>query len=227
MLLIGEIVKTLHDSVFNSKEVPYDSAMARRGSYAKGVAKREEILTEALQVIAENGYSRTSVRELADAVGLSQAGLLHYFSSKEELFTAVLQKRDEVDSRVYLDGMTELDALTGLSSVIRHNTEVPGLAQLYSRLSAEATDPSHPAHDFFVQRTAQFRGMFAENVRARQQNGTLPPHLDPEKVATIMIALADGLQTQWTLDPSIDMAAHIDYLAELLTLGTSGPAAAE
>lgn len=200
--------------------------MARRGSYAKGVAKREEILTEALQVIAQNGYSRASVRELADAVGLSQAGLLHYFSSKEELFTAVLQKRDEVDAAVYLDG-NDREALSGLAAVMRHNTEVPGLAQLYSRLSAEATDPAHPAHDFFVQRTAQFRAMFADNVRARQQLGTLPAHLDPDKVATIMIALADGLQTQWTLDPSIDMAEHIDYLAGLLSLSASGTPAAE
>lgn len=200
--------------------------MARRGSYAKGVAKREEILTVALQVIAQNGYSRTSVRELADAVGLSQAGLLHYFSSKEELFTAVLQKRDEVDAAVYLDG-NDREALSGLAAVMRHNTEVPGLAQLYSRLSAEATDPAHPAHDFFVQRTAQFRAMFADNVRARQQLGTLPKHLDPDKVATIMIALADGLQTQWTLDASIDMAEHIDYLAGLLSLSGSGTPAAE
>ncbi|RZU66822.1 TetR family transcriptional regulator [Microterricola gilva] len=201
--------------------------MAQRGSYAKGVAKREEILTEALQVIAQNGYSRASVRELAEAVGLSQAGLLHYFSSKEELFTAVLQKRDEVDAAVYLDGSSELEALSGLAAVMRHNTEVPGLAQLYSRLSAEATDPAHPAHDFFVQRTAQFRLLFAENVRSRQQQGTLPAHLDPEKVATIMIALADGLQTQWTLDPSIDMAEHIDYLASLLSIGGSGTQTAE
>jgi AcrR family transcriptional regulator len=71
--------------------------MAQRGSYAKGIAKREEILTSALDVIARNGYRRTSVRELADAVGLSQAGLLHYFSSKEELFQEIVRKRDEVD----------------------------------------------------------------------------------------------------------------------------------
>jgi AcrR family transcriptional regulator len=38
--------------------------MARRGSYAKGVAKREEILVAALDVIARNGYQGTSVWEL-------------------------------------------------------------------------------------------------------------------------------------------------------------------
>ena len=35
-------------------------AMVRqRGQYAKGVAKREQILTTALDVIARNGYRRT------------------------------------------------------------------------------------------------------------------------------------------------------------------------
>ncbi|AMB60003.1 TetR/AcrR family transcriptional regulator [Microterricola viridarii] len=201
--------------------------MARRGSYAKGVAKRDEILTEALRVIARNGYNRTSVRELADAVGLSQAGLLHYFSSKEELFAAVLQKRDEVDSRDFVgaDGDTSLASLAvsenpfdSLATVMRHNTEVPGLAQLYTRLSAEATDASHPAHDFFVRRGQDFRSYFASSVRAAQAAGKLSPAIDADKVSTIMIALADGLQTQWMIDPELDMAEHIDYLAELLGL---------
>ena len=57
--------------------------MAQRGSYAKGVAKREEILERALDVIATEGYDGASVKRIAEAVGLSQAGLLHYFDSKE------------------------------------------------------------------------------------------------------------------------------------------------
>src|SRR6478736_6791304 len=78
-----------------------DSRKERRGSYAKGVAKREEILERALDVIAAEGYRGASVKVLADAVGLSQAGLLHYFDSKEELFTEILRKRDELDLAQY------------------------------------------------------------------------------------------------------------------------------
>ena len=70
--------------------------MPRPARYAKGIAKREEILDTALEVIARSGYARASVRELADAVGLSQAGLLHYFASKEELYAAILLRRDPV-----------------------------------------------------------------------------------------------------------------------------------
>ena len=59
------------------------------------VAKREQILDAALDEFARRGYDRTSMREIARQTGLSQAGLLHYFSTKEELFLAVLRRRDD------------------------------------------------------------------------------------------------------------------------------------
>ncbi|UOQ90766.1 TetR/AcrR family transcriptional regulator [Agromyces endophyticus] len=195
--------------------------MARRGSYAKGIAKREEILTAALEVIARNGYGRASVRELADAVGLSQAGLLHYFSSKEELFAEVLRKRDEVDREVLeADHADDPDAdevslLDGFVGVVRHNAEVPGLVQLYARLSNEATAPDHAAHAFFEERFRMFRELAADDIRAGQQRGEIPADLDAERLASILLAVSDGLQTQWLMDPSIDMAAHIEYLIGL------------
>jgi len=189
--------------------------MARRGSYAKGVAKREEILTAALDVIARNGYRRTSVRELADAVGLSQAGLLHYFSSKEELFQEILRKRDEVDAAAFdIDVDQPIEAFFG---VIRHNSEVPGLVQLYAQLSTEACDPEHPAHAFFVERYVQFRAMFGGMLRDEQAAGTIDPDLDVDRISNLFLAAADGLQTQWMLDPSIDMAEHVAYLWHLVT----------
>jgi AcrR family transcriptional regulator len=189
--------------------------MAQRGSYAKGVAKREEILTAALDVIARNGYRRTSVRELADAVGLSQAGLLHYFSSKEELFQEILRKRDEVDASAFEPSTTGF--MEGFLGVVRHNAEVPGLVQLYAQVSTEAGDPEHPAREFFVQRYAEFRRLFAEQVRIEQAAGRVAPDIDPELTAGLFLAAADGLQTQWMLDPSIDMPEHIAYLWHLVT----------
>lgn len=193
--------------------------MTAKGPYAKGIAKREEILTTALGVIARNGYRRTSVRELADAVGLSQAGLLHYFTSKEELFTEVLRKRDEVDRETYIDG-TE-DPLEAFVGVIRHNADVPGLVQLYSRLAVDATDAEHAAHDFFVERFASDRTEITAAIAAEQRAGRIGADLDPARLASVMLAAADGLQTQWLLDPSIDMAAHLEELWRALTSGAA------
>lgn len=197
--------------------------MADRGSYAKGVAKRDEILHTALDVIARNGYRKTSVRELADAVGLSQAGLLHYFASKEELFTEILRKRDELDA-ARLAVNTGNASIDGLVEVVEHNVLVPGLVQLYARLSVEATDPEHPAHAYFVERNALLRNSLAAAVRDAQANGSIPAGLDPESIATVFIALSDGLQVQWLLDPEVDMAGQLASLWRILGGAQRAPA---
>lgn len=187
----------------------YDRRMARRGAYAKGIAKREEILAVALDVIARHGYRGASVREIADAVGLSQAGLLHYFGSKDELFTAVLVKRDEVDNA----GGTG-DILDDLVRIVAHNAEVPGLVHLFAQLSIEAADPDHPAHQFFRARYAYLHTVLAKRIRDGQADGSLRAGPDPDRAAAAVIAATDGLQTQFLLDPSVDMAAALAAMIE-------------
>lgn len=188
--------------------------MATRGAYAKGVAKREEILDAALAVIARNGYQRTSVRDIAEAVGLSQAGLLHYFASKDALFVEILRRRDDVDrERLPEDAGARVE---GLIDIMRHNAEVPGLVQLYAELSTEASHPEHAAHDFFTQRYAVLRRQLGDAVRTAQERGEISTALEPESVATILLASADGLQTQWMLEPGVDMAAHLERLWDAL-----------
>ncbi|BDZ64876.1 TetR/AcrR family transcriptional regulator [Agromyces mangrovi Wang et al. 2018] len=198
--------------------------MARRGSYAKGIAKREEILSTALDVIARNGYRGASVKELADAVGLSQAGLLHYFGTKEDLFVEVLRTRDRRDEEAAEPYRGA--PLTGFVDVVRGNASVPGLVQLYAQLSIEAADPSHPAHDYFVERYRLFRATMAELLRARRDAGELPADLDAERAAALLAAAADGLQVQWLLEPELDMAAHLEYLVGLLATPGQGSRAA-
>ncbi len=187
--------------------------MATRGPYAKGVAKREEILTKALEVIARQGYRKTSTRELAAAVGLSEAGLLHYFGSKEKLFEAVLRARDAADVERLGD---QEDVVAKLIAIVRHNSDVPGLVQLYSTFSAEAGDPQHGAHDYFVERYQDLREGLAEGIRARQTDGTISTAADPEKIATLLIALSDGLQIQSQFELHDEPSELLEHLLELL-----------
>ncbi|MFK0193146.1 TetR/AcrR family transcriptional regulator [Kitasatospora sp. NPDC090308] len=215
--------------------------MARpRGSYAKGIAKREEILDTALEIVARVGYSRATVRELAQAVGLSQTGLLHYFGSKEQLFVEILRRRDLVDLRAATgasgradgsgagggngedggsgpeDAGFPPDLVGALAALQRHNAEVSGLVQLFSRLSAEAVEPDHPAHAYFRDRYRDVRAGGAEAIRASQAAGELPAGIDADRLAVLVFALIDGLQMQWQYDPEIDMAEQLSYFWRLL-----------
>jgi len=196
------------------------TAVHRRGSYAKGVAKREEILERALDVIAREGFRGASVRELAEAVGLSQAGLLHYFDSKEELFTAILRKRDEVD----FNRFGPVDPGTGDTpllreryvEVVRRTADVPGLVELFARLAVDAADPAHPAHPYFVERGDAVRAALTTTIVRLQQDGELTDAIDAPVLARVLQAVVDGLQVQWMLDPGVDMAGTLDALFEVL-----------
>ena len=165
------------------------------------------------------------MRQLAEAVGLSQAGLLHYFDSKEELFTSVLRKRDEVQSRAFTREQ-EPAGIDEFLALVRDNADVPGLVRLYVNVSAAASDPDHAGHDYFRARTAHIRSLFVPVLTEVKQRGRLPDDLDPQRLARILVAITDGLQVQWLMDPSIDMAADIAAVLHALGIDASADRAA-
>jgi AcrR family transcriptional regulator len=180
----------------------------QRGEYAKSEATRQAILDAALEVFAEAGYRSGSLREIAQRVGMSEAGLLHHFPRKSALLQAVLDHRDDL-SRSIVDFTTDdgVETLRNLVDLARHNASVPGVVELYCTVSAEATAPDHPAHDYFRRRYEQVRESTREAFERIRAAGRLAPGIDPGRAAVATIALMDGLQVQWLLDPaSTDMA---------------------
>lgn len=190
---------------------------AARGHYAKGRARQEEIIDAALELFARRGYDRTSVREIARTTGLSQAGLLHHFGTKEGLFLEVLRQRDRRNERFYADESHRI-TIDGLTQIIDHNAAEPGLVRLFVTMSAESTGDDSALRRYFADRYAFLRLGVAADVRRRQENGELPSSFDPEAVATLIIAAADGLQLQWLLSPdTVDMAGRLDDLVTILS----------
>jgi AcrR family transcriptional regulator len=68
------------------------SARIAAGAEAVDAASVEVIKAAALQKFREHGYHGTSVREIANAAGISVAGLYHHFSSKLEILFALLTR---------------------------------------------------------------------------------------------------------------------------------------
>jgi AcrR family transcriptional regulator len=192
-----------------------------RGSYAKTADRRREILAAGIEVFSASGYRSGSIREIAERVGMSQAGLLHHFSSKSELLAAVLEYRDDEDRlRMRIQDDQGIESIRALVQLAEHNAGVPGLVELHCVLSAEATAADHPAHDYFVNRYRWVHQFTKGALRRMHANGELVEGADPENVAYNLIALMDGLQVQWLLDrDSVDMAEEVrKYLRPLLTV---------
>ena len=134
-----------------------------RGEYAKSAARRQEIVAAALEVFSEAGYHKGSIRDVADRVGLSQAGLLHHYPSKHLLLEAVLDWRDQdALARMGAEQPQGLAMLEALVDLAQHNATTPQVVELHVTLSAEATSEDHPVHDYFVRRYAWLLGMVAD-----------------------------------------------------------------
>src|ERR1700754_4744594 len=74
------------------------SAARPRGTYAKGRERREAILAAANELFAAQGFRGASLSAIAARVGLSEAGVLHHFPSKEHLLLELLDLRHERDA---------------------------------------------------------------------------------------------------------------------------------
>ncbi|WP_432494402.1 TetR/AcrR family transcriptional regulator [Kineococcus auxinigenes] len=178
---------------------------ARADGYAKGRERRRTILDEAVRLFGESGYRGASLRELAARCGLSHAGLLHHVGSKQALLLAVLEHRDAQDAHdAALAARTGRDRLLALVEVVRRNASRPGIVELFTVLSAEATAADHPARAFFT-------GRYQRLVEQLAAAFTDCAHPDPVSAARRLVAVVDGLQVQWLLDPAgVDMPAQVE-----------------
>ena len=192
---------------------------SRRGPYAKSTERRQAILVAAHAVFAAHGYRGGSLQDVADHLGMSQTSLLHYFPSKSDLLLAVLNWRDSNAG----DGTTPPDPGEGLVDAVirqaRFNEEIPGVIELYTVLCAESVTDGHPGREFFTERFDRLRGSYARRFTQLAEEGRLRPGVEPEAAAASLIALWDGIQTQWLLSPnSVDMAKCLRGYLELVIL---------
>ena len=179
-------------------------------NYPKGERRRAQIIQAAFQAFGTVGYRNASMLQLAADCGVSRAGLLHHFPTKESLLEAVLAQRElQDDAKFFQRGAATRDGLEFFASMIRlvaHNQANPGIVSLFAVLSAEASDPEHPAHAYFVTRYERTRVAMQRAIDDLAARRLLRAHVDPADVAVDLIALLDGLQIQWLLAPDrVDM----------------------
>jgi beta-glucosidase len=213
----GDFVRPLF--IAGQPSAPIARRAARR-VYSQGRESRDLILETALEVISRKGYSATSLRDIAGEVGMTQAGLLHHFGTKDELFVELLRQRDIVNRRnIALDAGDEPMTI----KAARHNQQAAALVHLYVSLQAAATDPAHPANEFFRHRDEIVLGTIRRDIEARQAAGAFPRDTDAAMMARVLLALSDGLQIQWGIDRDIDLPGVIEWLWNQVASRTTHP----
>lgn len=165
--------------------------------------RRIQILETATVLIAERGFWGVTLRDVAIMCGITEAGVLHHFSSKAKLLIAVLEYRDEADfvALARLLGIERGDieraplpvSLRELcTALITRNAGQPEIVRLYSVLNAEALEPSHPAHAYFQDRETMALSLFRR---------AMPENDEAIHMSRQILAAMDGLQLRWLRTP--------------------------
>lgn len=187
-----------------------------------GKLSRARIIEIAFEHFAANGYRGASLAKIAAEVGISQPGLLHHFPNKSALFMAVLLERDTRDLDavgMQVEKIAELDAhqlFDFLEGLVRHNAENRNMVQMAHLTAAEATGPDHPAHEWVVLRTSYFRDLCTAALQNGVDKGQVRKDADPRAVATMLIAASEGLENQWLIDPTVDLAGSFVEFTTML-----------
>lgn len=171
--------------------------------------RRRQIIDEATRLIAIAGFNAVSLADIARACGIRKPSVLHYFPTMNDLLSAVLANRDEQDTPDELpdiDLMSTPDAMRDFAreAVIR-NLGRRELIRLYVVLGAEAMDPEHPAHEYFVTREARTIADLELGLAWKKR---------PDLAARELLGFWMGLERLWSLDPSIDFLAVWDNFSE-------------
>jgi len=170
---------------------------------AKGEDRKQRILDVAQRLLARNGWRNTTLAQIAREAGVTAAGLLHHFESKEQLLHAVLDARDADDSAHadYLFG----DLVEGIANAADRMDRSPQLVGTFAVLMVENIAPDAPLHDRLVTRYQDAVEIVAEGIRRGQADGRYRADINPALKAIEILAFVNGMETSWLLDPSIPL----------------------
>jgi AcrR family transcriptional regulator len=185
---------------------------------ARGEMSRANILDRAARHFAEYGFRGSSAAGIAHEADISEPGLLHHFGSKNGLLMALLEMRYALDESILMadQDLEGLQLLPLLARLVRENVQKKDSVRLSMVMLAESLSTSHPSHTFYKRRYVRAREILAKHLSHAQKLGYMRKDVDPTALAATLIAVMDGLQLQWLLDPRIDMVPCFDELVRIL-----------
>lgn len=173
----------------------------------------DQIVEAAVSIINERGYHGMSLQAVADKVGITQAGVLHYVKSKEGLLLETIKHYYDHSSSVddYLSNFEPGGALAGSKPkipeycrlLVQENAHQPEMVMLFQMLNTEAIPASSPAHGYFNERSRDI------SEPEDPTPWSVPEGIDAQQMFSVAMAAMYGLEGRWLSRPD-----EIDYPTE-------------
>ena len=180
-------------------------------------SKAELIVDVAQRLFAKYGFKKTTIDEIAHSAHIAKGSIYYYFSSKEDIFRAVLDKENRLWSqkvREVINGASTPQEKLRAYLVTRMKY-LSKLTNFYSALREEYLE-----HYAFIEniRKRYFREEI-EIVKAILEEGVKKRIFKVEELglmAFVIVAALKGLEYPWTMEiPMPDIEKSIDFLLKM------------
>jgi len=153
--------------------------------------RREEILRAAARCFGTRGFRGTTTRDIAAAVGITEAALYRYFTGKEAIYSAILDARiaapDPIASlEPAAQAGDDTGVFTGLALALLHSVEAdPSFLRLLLYSALEGHEMASPFHQT---RIRSFREFLSGYIARRMREGAFRG-VDPALAARAFIGM--------------------------------------
>jgi len=196
---------------------------------ARSERSSKRLLDAATELIAEQGYSATTIAQIAQKAGYSHGLVSQRFGSKSDLIQMLarefqsyfaidklepaLKKRHGLDALIVMVE-TYLDAVAGSGM----------LGRAYYELFGESIVLVPEIHQTFVKADRNFRELLIKTIRSAIKVGEMPEEVDVNALASVVLSIIRGTSMQWVLDGgSIDLATIKQEIRRVFELAFARP----
>lgn len=148
------------------------------GGRLKGEERRRVIIEAALTLFSQKGFRGTTTKEIAQAAGCSEATLFKHFATKEELYSAILETRVQIDETLAqaMDMAARKDDAGVFRAVgMRGLTQVERDPSLMRLLLFSALEGHALAHLFFESKVRRLHEFLSSYIETRIADGVFRP----------------------------------------------------
>lgn len=182
---------------------------------------RQRLMDAALGVFARNGYERATVDEIVREAGYSKGAFYVHFEAKEDIFWAMLEERMTHLQDAFREAANpDLPVSQNLAMILRtifsQNREDPLWSALFMEFTAHASR-NKKVRDQLAAMHRSWRDFAAEALERGQEAGLVRKDLDVQFIASVQVAVVEGMMMQVRLAPdTFDLDGIVEPLSRLL-----------
>src|ERR1700751_5277438 len=173
---------------------------------SKGARTRARIVEEAAALIHERGVAGTTLEDVKVAAEVSGSQMYHYFPDKNELVQAVIDYQADAIVNRQRQGLGRANGVEAWRNMVinaAERTHRKGGSHLGS-LVGQLGESDPEARALIAAGFDQWAAAIGDGLRSLYADGKLPPGIDPDDLATTLLATLPGglLLAQVLRDPS-------------------------